>query len=91
MKKKQQVIKMIQQDGVIKIHRNGECEQSYNFNIVVNKVKSGDMTAIELANFVGELVNDSLNCKTATSVIEDLNGCNQYRGTYFEDLNYFTD
>lgn len=91
MKKKQQGIKLIQQDGFIKIFRNGECEQSYNFNIVVDKVKSAEMTAVELANFVGELVNDSLNCKTATAVIEDLNGCNQYRGTYFEDIDYFTD
>ena len=91
MKKKQQAIRMIQQDGVIKIHRNGECEQSYNFNIVVSKVKSGEMTSVELANFVAELINDSLNCKTATSMLEDLNGCNQYRGTYFEDVDCFTD
>ena len=91
MKKKQQAIKIAQQDGVVKIHRLGECEQSYNFNIVVDKVKSGEMTSVELANFVAELINDSLNCKTATSVLEDLNGCNQYRGTYFEDVDCFTD
>ncbi len=91
MKKKQQAIKITQQDGFVKIHRNGECEQSYDFNIVVKKIESGEMTAISLANFVAELINDSLNCKTASSMLEDLNDCKQYRGSYFEDIDCFTD
>lgn len=91
MAKKINKIEITQQDGFIKVFRNGEYEQGYDFNNVVERIKEEGMTAVGLANWIAEMLNDSLNCKTASSVLKDLNDKQQYRGTYFEYIDQFTD
>ena len=88
MTKKKQNIKITQEDGFVKIHRNGEYEQGYDLNRVVEKIKDGTMTNVSLANWMAELINDALNCTKVSSALTDLNDTKTYRGTYFEGLDY---
>lgn len=87
--KKQNAIKITQENGKISIYRNGECEHQIFCNRVVERIKQGDLSEIGLANYFAEVINDCLNCKTAVSVVEDLNDTKPYRGTYFEDIDQF--
>ena len=87
--KKQNKITIEQKDGRISIHRNGELEQTYDLARYVERIKEGKVDAINLANFVAEIMNDALNCKTAKSTLHDLNGKQAYFGTYFEEIDHF--
>ena len=91
MAKQLNKINITQQDGFIKIIRNGEYEQGYDLNKVVERIKEGEMSAISLANWIAEMLNDSLNCKSVTATLKDLNDTSSYRGTYFENIDQFTD
>ena len=91
MAKKINKINITQQDGFIKISRNEEYEQGYDLNKVVERIKDDKMSAIGLANWIAEMLNDSLNCKSATATLKDLNDTASYRGTYFENIDQFTD
>lgn len=89
--KKTQGIKITQKDGVIGIYRLGEMEASYHIDKIVQRIKDDKMSAVALANMVAEIMNDCLNCKSAVATLEDLNDTKSYRGTYFEDIDCFTD
>ena len=91
MANKENKINITQQDGFIKIIRNGEYEQGYDFNKVLERIKDDKMSAVGLANWIAEMLNDSLNCKSATATLNDLNDTASYRGTYFENIDQFTD
>lgn len=91
MAKKVNNIRITQQNGNISIQRNGEFEKSYNFNKICNNVITGNTTPIQLANMVAEIINDSLNCKTAVSTLKDYNETCSYWGTYFENIDHFED
>lgn len=88
MSKKTNKIKITQENGFVKVYRNDEYEQGYDFNWVVDSIKDGTYSNIALANWFAELMNDALNCKTASSTVEDLNDTRAYRGTYFENIDY---
>ena len=88
MAKKTNAIKVTQEDGFVKIYRNGEYEQGYDLNWTVNAIKDGKYSNVALANWIAEIINDALNCKTASSTLEDLNDTRAYRGTYFEGIDY---
>ena len=89
--KKVQGIKITQQDGVISIIRLGEVEAQYHINGIVERIKDDKMSSIALANMIAEIMCDCLNCKKAVATVEDLNDTQSYRGTYFEDIDHFTD
>ena len=82
---KKNSIKITQENGVVKIYRNGEYEKGYDFN------RLGEFSPVGLANMVAEIINDCLNCKSATSTLHDLNDTRSYFGTYFENIDHFTD
>lgn len=86
--KKQNKIKITQENGFIKIYRNDEYEQGYDLNWTVDAIKEGKMSNVSLANWIAEIINDSLNCKTASSMVQDLNDTRSYRGTYFESIDF---
>lgn len=86
-----QKIEITQKDGVITISRNNEVESIYHIDKVFNRVQKGEMTPIGLANMIAEIMHDCLNCKKAVSKLKDLNESDQYLGTYFENIDYFTD
>ena len=88
---KENKIKITQEDGIISIYRNEELEQSYDLVYCVERIKEGKIDAIGLANFVAEIMNDALNCKTATSTLHDLNDRKLYFGTYFEEIDHLED
>lgn len=89
--KKVQGIKITQKDGVIGIYRLGELEAYYHIDETVKAVQTGEMSAVALANMIAEIMHDCLNCKKAIATLEDLNDTKSYRGTYFEDIDQFTD
>ena len=88
---KKNKIKITQEDGTIRIYRNEELEHRYDLARYVERIKEGKVDAISFANFVAEIMNDALNCKTATSVLHDLNDRQAYFGTYFEEIDYFSE
>lgn len=88
---KKQKIEITQKDGVVKISRNGTVEKIYYIERVVDRIKTEKMTTIGLANMIAEIMHDCLNCKSAVSTLKDLNESDQYFGTYFENIDYFTD
>lgn len=85
MAKKKNLIKITQENGIVRIYRNGEYEKGYDFN------RCSDLTPIALGNMIAEIINDCLNCKTASSSLQDLNDTKSYYGTYFENIDYFND
>jgi hypothetical protein len=89
--KKTQGIKITQKDGIINIIRLDEVEAIYRINDVVERIKDGKMSSTALANMIAEIMHDCLNCKKAVATLEDLNDTKSYRGTYFEDIDQFTD
>ena len=89
--KKTQGIKLTQKDGVIGIYRLGEMEACYHMDKIVERIKDDKMSAVALANMIAEIMHDCLNCKKAVATLEDLNDTKSYRGTYFEDIDQFTD
>ena len=91
MAKKINKINISQQDGFIKITRNDEYEQGYDLNKIIERIKEDKMSAIGLANWIAEMLNDSLNCKSAVATLKDINDTSSYRGTYFENIDQFTD
>jgi hypothetical protein len=88
---KKQKITITQEDGVITISRNNEVESLYHIDKVVERIKSDEMSTIGLANMIAEIMHDCLNCKSATAALKDLNEKDQYFGTYFENIDSFTD
>lgn len=88
---KKQQIKITQKDGVIGIYRLGEMEACYHIDKTVERVKDGKISAVALANMIAEIIHDCLNCEKAVATLEDLNDTKSYRGTYFEDIDVFTD
>ena len=88
---KKQKIEITQKDGKITISRNGEVEAIYHIDKMIDRIKKGDTTPIELANTIAEIMHDCLNCKTAASKLKDLNETDAYFGTYFEGIDCFTD
>lgn len=82
---KKNKIKITQENGIVRIYRNGEYEKGYDFNRCL------DLTPIALGNMIAEIINDCLNCKSATSTLHDLNDTMSYQGTYFENIDHFTD
>ena len=89
--KNTQGIKITQKDGVISIIRLGEVEATYHINKIAERIKDEKMSSIALANMIAEIMHDCLNCKKAIATLEDLNDTKSYRGTYFEDIDCFTD
>ncbi len=89
--KKTQGIKITQKDGVIGIYRLGELEACYHIDETVKAIQDSEMSAVALANMIAEIMYDCLNCKKAVASLEDLNDTKSYRGTYFEDIDQFTD
>lgn len=89
--KKTQGIKITQKDGTIGIYRLGELEACYHIDETVKAIQDGEMSAVALANMIAEIMCDCLNCKKAVATVEDLNNTKSYRGTYFEDIDQFTD
>jgi hypothetical protein len=87
MKNKTNKISITQENGIVKIYRNEELEKSYDFNR--NLTFENGSTVIGFANMIAEIINDCLNCKTATSSVTDLNDTKSYRGTYFEFIDQF--
>ena len=88
---KKNKISITQQEGVIKISRNDELETTYNIAGLVEDIKKGDTNAQGLANMIAEIMCDCLNCKTASAALHDLDDLKQYFGTYFENIDSFTD
>lgn len=82
---KKNKIKITQENGIVRIYRNGEYARGYDFN------RCSDLTPIALGNMIAEIINDCLNCKSATSTLHDLNDTMSYQGTYFENIDHFTD
>ena len=82
---KKNKIKITQENGIVRIYRNGEYEKGYDFN------RCSNLTPIALGNMIAEIINDCLNCKSATSTLHDLNDTMSYQGTYFENIDHFTD
>lgn len=88
---KKQKITITQENGVITISRNNEVESMYHIDKVVERIKSDKLSTIGLANMIAEIMHDCLNCKSASSTLKDLNEKGQYFGTYFENIDHFTD
>ena len=88
---KKQKITIEQEDGNISIYRNGEFEQSYDLARYVERIKEGEVDAIAVANFIAEIMNDALNCKSASSALHDLNEKKAYFGTYFESIDFMAE
>lgn len=84
---KENKISITQKDGKIEISRNGELESRYHFDATVERIKEGKINAVALANMIAEIMCDCLNCKTASAALKDLNEMEQYRGTYFENID----
>ena len=83
-------IQITQENGMIKIFRNGEGpEWSMNVTKYMERIKDGKVTSQGMANFIAEVINDCLNCKTASSALTDLDELGQYStNTYFGDIDY---
>ena len=88
---KKQKIEITQKDGVINIARNSEVEKTIDLNRAIKNIKDEFMDEIGLANMIAEIIHDCLNCKSAVASLKDLNDKRQYFGTYFENIDYFTD
>ena len=82
---KKNKIKITQENGIVRIYRNGEYEKGYDFN------QAKELTPVGLANMIAEIINDCLNCKSVSSSVQDLNDTKSYYGTYFENIDRFTD
>ena len=91
MAKKVNKIDITQENGMIKISRNGEGpEWSMDVNRYIERIKEGKVTPQSMANFLAEVINDCLNCKTASSALTDLDELGQYStNTYFGDIDHF--
>ena len=77
-------LEITQENGFIRIYRNGEYEQGYDFN--------RDCSPIATANMVAEIIYDCLNCKNVKpKSLKDLNDSHAYRGSYFEGLDFYAD
>ena len=86
---KKQKIEITQENGIIRVYRNGELDYQWYLNDAVEGIRQGRMNEIQLANIVAEMLCDSLNCKSASASVKDLNDTKSYRGTYFESIDYF--
>lgn len=90
MKKNQITIK--QKDGYVEISRNGEAEQTYDWNRICRMIQEGKQSPISMANWFAEIVCDCLNCRSASNVLlHDLNDTMSYRGSYFEMIDVLED
>lgn len=89
MAKKVNKIDITQQGGVIKISRNGEPEWAWHGDKYMERIKEGKISPESMANFIAELINDCLNCKTASSALHDLDELGQYSNdTYFSSIDH---
>lgn len=91
MARKVNKISITQQGGKISIYRNDELEKVYHMDKYMERIKEGKVTASGFGNFLAEIINDCLNCKTASSRLSDLDDLKQYYGTYFENIDQFAD
>ena len=82
---------MMQKDGKIFVERNEEIEFTLDVNILLKNYADGKTDAIGIANYIAEIINDCLNCKSAKSNLSDENDRRSYNGTYFELIDRFTD
>lgn len=88
MARKVNKISITQQGGKIRIYRNDELEKVFHLDEYMERIKEGKVTASGFGNFLAEIINDCLNCKTASSSLSDLDDLEQYYGTYFENIDY---
>lgn len=91
MARKVNKISITQQGGTISIYRNDELEKVYYMEQYMSRIKEGKVSAAGFANFIAEIMHDCLNCKTASSKLTDLDDLEQYYGTYFENIDCFSD
>lgn len=78
-----------QQGGIVKVSHNGELEYSIDCVRYIQRIKEDKVTPQSMANFIAEIINDCLNCKTASAALHDLDELGQYStDTYFGDLDY---
>ena len=92
VKMKKQKIEITQENGTIKVYRNGTYETGYDINYIVKLIREREdvqATGINLANMIAEIMNDCLNCKSASSSLKDLNDKKAYQGTYFESIDFY--
>lgn len=91
MAKKVNKIDITQQGGIIKISRNGEGpEWTMDVARYMQRIKEGKVTPESMANFIAEIINDCLNCKTASAALSDLDELGQYADdTYFSCIDYY--
>jgi hypothetical protein len=90
MAKKINKIEITQQGGIITINRNGEGpEWRMDANRYMDRIKEGKVTPEGMANYIAEIINDCLNCKTASAKLDDLDELGQYSDcTYFSSIDY---
>lgn len=86
---KKQKIEITQENGIIKVYRNGELDYQWWLKDAVEGIRQGRMNEIELANIVAEMLCDSLNCKSASASVKDLNDTKSYKDTYFSYIDEF--
>ena len=87
--KKLKKLDITQQGGVIKITRDGEPEWTWYGDRYMERIKEGKISAESMANFIAEIINDCLNCKTVSAALSDLDELGQYSNdTYFGSLDY---
>ena len=87
MARKVNKITINQYQGTLKISRNDELEKQSDIAMYMKRIAEGKINPSTFANFIGEIINDCLNCKTASSAIHDLDDLRQYQGTYFEYID----
>lgn len=90
MAKKVNKIQITQENGMIKIFRNDDGpEWSMDVTRYIERIKEDKVTPQSMANFIAEIINDCLNCKTASSALTDLDELGQYsNNTYFGDIDF---
>ena len=86
---KKQKINIEQKDGVIKVYHNDQLAYVYDCNYLIKSIKDDGTNAIGLANELAEMIHDALNCKKASASLKDLNDTRSYRGTYFEQIDFY--
>jgi hypothetical protein len=89
-KKKVKKLDITQQGGIVKVSRDGELEYSIDCVRYIQRIKEDKVSPQSMANWIAEIINDCLNCKTASAALSDLDELGQYStNTYFSEIDYF--
>ena len=76
-----------QQGGIVVVSRNGEAEWRVDCARYIQRIKEGNVSPEDMANFIAETIHDCLNSKTVVATLTDLDELDQYHEeTYFSGL-----